>query len=100
MKPVTAIAILLLFAYNTAGAQDFKKQQQAQERTIKAAQRKHRITEREYEKLIKEQYIIKETIARAAEDGIWTARERNAVSGKLERAGKRLSRYKRNGEVY
>jgi uncharacterized membrane protein YebE (DUF533 family) len=100
MKQAAAIAAIFLFAFTAASAQDFKKQQQAQEHAIKAAQRKHRITDREYEKLMKEQYIIQETIERAAEDGLWTAREKNAVAGKLERAGRRLQRYKTNREIY
>ena len=102
MKPVLTITltILLSAAFSGAYAQDFKKQQQSQERTIKAAKRNNKITDREYEKLMKEQLIIRETIAGASEDGIWTAREKNAVSGKLGRAGRRLHRYKTNGEVY
>ena len=94
------ITTIFLFGHSSAGAQHFKKQQQAQERTIKAAQRRHRISDLEYEKLMKEQYAIREAIARYAKDGIWTAREKNAVATRLERAGKRLHRYKTNGEVF
>jgi len=101
MKPAAIIAItsIFLFAYSPVSAQSFTKQQQSQERTIKAAQRKHRISDLEYEKLMKEQYAIRAAISRAAGDGIWTAREKNAIAGKLERANKRLKRYKTNNEV-
>lgn len=100
MKKQSFILLAICLSGISAGAQNFDKQQQAQERTIRAAQRKHKITALEYRKLMREQYIIQETIAKAAYDGIWTAHEKNAVAGKLERAEKRLRRYKTNGEVY
>ena len=99
MKKCSFILLAICLSI-TAGAQKFDKQQQAQAHAIKAAQRKHRITALEYRKLMKEQYVIQETIAKAAYDGVWTAHEKNMVAGKLERAEKRLRRYKTNGEVY
>jgi hypothetical protein len=100
MKRIIITIVLCLFVGMAAQAQNFKKQQQAQERTIQAAQRSHRISDREYEKLMKEQYAIKEAIEKAAYDGIWTAREKNAVDAKLIRAGNRLRKYRNNREVY
>ena len=100
MKACTITFLLFCLFSIPLHAQNFKKEQQSQERTIKAAQRKHRISDREYEKLMREQYAIKQAIEKAAFDGIWTAREKNAVAGKLDRAENRLRRYKTNGEVY
>ena len=100
MKSIIITAAILCACSVGAYAQNFKKDQLAQERTIKAAQKKHRISDREYEKLMKEQYAIKQAIEKADYDGVWTAREKTAVAGKLDRAENRLRRYKTNGEVY
>lgn len=81
-------------------AQHFSSQQQGQERLIKSAQKRGRITAKEYDKLMNEQATIRRTIAEAEADGTWTPREKNAVAGKLNRAEKRLRRYKNNREVY
>ena len=74
--------------------------QQKQERAIAAAKKRGAVTPNEYTKLMREQEIIKAAMEDAAADGTWTPRELNAVNGKLERAGRRLRRYKTNGEVY
>lgn len=101
MKYIAGTLLCLAFGFS-ARAQDpnFKAKQKAQERTIKAAQKSHKISDREYEKLMKEQYIIQSAIEKAEIDGVWTAKEKNAVHDKLVRAEKRLMRYKTNGEVY
>lgn len=92
---------LFLFGFLPEGiAKDFKKQQQSQVRVIKSAYKKGRITEREYDKLMREQYIIEETIDKYYTDDVLTPAEKNRLYDKLERAEKRLKRYKRNGEVY
>ena len=84
----------------TVHAQNFRAQQQSQERTIKAAYKKGRVTANEYEKLMREQEIIRETIRKYSYDGIWTEHEKIVVHDKLVRAQKRLRRYRTNGEVY
>ena len=81
-------------------AQNFKAKQKTQERTIKAAYKSGKITEREYHKLMNEQEIIKETIVKYSKDNIWTPHEKNVVHDKLVRAEKRLRRYKTNEEIY
>ena len=83
-----------------AQAQNFKSKQKTQEKTIKAAYKAKKVTELEYEKLMKEQTVIKETIAKYEADDVWTSKEKNAIHDKLERAERRLRRYKTNGEVY
>jgi len=89
----------LLFSLN-ARAQDFYAKQKSQEKIIKAAYKKGKVTEREYYKLMEEQEKIKEAIAKYAADDVWTPHEKNVVHDKLVRAEKRLMRYKENGEVY
>ena len=49
---------------------------------------------------MREQYIIEETIDKYYTDDVLTPAEKNRLYDKLERAEKRLKRYKRNGEVY
>lgn len=84
----------------TAEAQNFKSKQKSQEKTIKSAYKSGKITEREYYKLLDEQELIKEAIARFEADDIWTPHEKNTMHDKLVRAEKRLRRYRTNGEVY
>jgi ABC-type uncharacterized transport system auxiliary subunit len=96
---VTVAAIGLCMSIG-AYAQNFKAQQQSQERTIKAAYKKGRVTANEYDKLMREQDIIREAILKYSADGVWTDHEKNVVHDKLVRAQKRLRRYRTNGEVY
>jgi hypothetical protein len=49
---------------------------------------------------MEEQSIIKKTIELAERDGFWTPDEKKKVSMKLNRAEKRLKRYKNNHEIY
>jgi hypothetical protein len=81
-----------------AQAQNFKKQQADQERTIKNCQRKHIITDDEYEKLMKEQRAIKKAIEKADEDQVYTGKEKDKISAMIEHAANRLTRYKTNGD--
>jgi uncharacterized membrane protein YebE (DUF533 family) len=102
MKIITAVTITVIALSISIGAyaQNFRAQQQSQERTIKAAYKKGRVTANEYEKLMREQDIIRETIMKYSADGVWTEHEKNVVHDKLVRAQKRLRRYRTNGEVY
>lgn len=101
MKKLTLITIFFsLFFSISAYAQNFKAKQASQERTIKTAYKKGRITEREYQKLLDEQDIIKETIRKYEADKYLTPHEKNVIHDKLVKAEKRLKRYKTNGEVY
>jgi hypothetical protein len=84
----------------TANAQNFKTKQKSQENTIKSVYKSGKITEREYYKLLDEQELIKEAIAKFEADDIWTPHEKNTIHDKLVRAEKRLRRYRTNGEVY
>ncbi|WP_276132701.1 hypothetical protein [Polluticoccus soli] len=94
---------LLVFAAAVtmqANAQDFKGKLKSQEKTIKAALKSKKITDREYEKLMMEQQTIKNTLEKYELDGVLTSKEKNAIHDKLVRSDKRLARYKTNGEVY
>ncbi|HTN45103.1 MAG TPA: hypothetical protein VL098_02060 [Flavipsychrobacter sp.] len=100
MKKIVMSLTVLVFASQIGFAQNFKAQQRSQEKLIKTAYKKGRITEREYYKLIREQDIIAETIDKYYADGYLDVSEKNRLHDKLERSEKRLRRYKRNGEVY
>lgn len=102
MKKLYFIFLVLigLFLVTPAEAQNFKAKQQAQERTIRVAHKKGKITDREYEKLMDEQMAIKMAIEKYEYDEIWTPHEKNVVHDKLVRAEKRLRRYRTNGEIY
>lgn len=96
------IIALLLIGSLTASAQekDFKDKQKKQEKVIEQAYKKKKITELEYNKLMREQEIIKQTMEKFEADDVWTSKEKNAIHSKLERAEKRLGKYKTNGEMY
>lgn len=98
MKSIITV-LLVLLALNT-NAQNFNAMQQSQERTIKAAYKKKKVTELEYEKLMREQEIIKQTIYKYEADKVLDAHEKNVIQDKLDRAEKRLKRYKTNSERY
>jgi septal ring factor EnvC (AmiA/AmiB activator) len=97
MKRIFLLLALCLVG-TAAHAQNFKKQQADQERTIKNCQRKHIITDDEYEKLMKEQRAIKKAIEKADEDQVYTGKEKDKISAMIEHAANRLTRYKTNGE--
>lgn len=97
MKRIILLAALCLMGAG-AHAQNFKKQQADQERTIKNCQRKHIVTDDEYEKLMKQQRAIKKAIEKADEDDVYTEKEKNKLSRMLEESANRLTRYKTNGD--
>lgn len=98
MKSIITIVFVLLAL--SAGAQNFNAMQQSQERIIKAAYKKKKVTELEYAKLMREQEIIKQTIYKYEADKVLDAHEKNVIQDKLDRAEKRLKRYKTNAERY
>lgn len=100
MKKLCLFIVFALGISICSLAQNFRAKQKSQERVITTAYKKGRITEREYAKLMHEQDIIKETLYKYKDDDHLTPHEKNVIHSKLERAEKRLIRYKRNGEVY
>lgn len=98
---ILVLLIVMLFAGTATFAQeDLKARQKKQERAIETAYKKKKVTELEYNKLMREQEIIKEAIKEYEADDDFSAKEKNAVYGKLQRAEKRLKKYKTNSEVY
>lgn len=91
---------ILILAQTSLYAQDFKAEQKKQQKVIEQAYKKKKVSELEYNKLMNEQEVIKETIAKFEADDVLTAKEKNAIHAKLERAEKRLRKYKTNNEVY
>lgn len=100
MKKSAVLIVAILFASLHTNAQNFKAEQKKQEKIIKSAHKSKKITDLEYEKLLKEQETIKNTIEKYEMDGVLDAHEKNVIHDKLERAERRLRRYKTNGEVY
>lgn len=97
MKKIYFLLFAVILSLNVH-AQNFRAKQQSQERTIRKAYHAGKVTEREYEKLMKEQDIIKETIRKYESDRYLTPHEKNVIHDKLVRAEKRLKRYKTNWE--
>lgn len=102
MKYIRVVILMLSFVSMSiaVSAQNFKKDQQKQERIIKAAYKQKKITTLEYEKLMKEQYSIKQTIEKYEKDGIMTSKEKNSLNKDLKNAEERLGKYKTNAEQY
>ncbi len=94
------ITLLFVLFVVSASAQNFNAMQQSQEKTIKAAYKKKKVTELEYNKLMREQEIIKQTIYKYEADKLLDSHEKNVIQDKLDRAEKRLKRYKTNSERY
>lgn len=102
MKYIRVVMLMLSFVSMSiaVSAQNFKKDQQKQERIIKAAYKQKKITTLEYEKLMKEQYSIKQTIEKYEKDGVMTSKEKNNLNRDLKNAEERLGKYKTNAEQY
>lgn len=100
MKKSAVLIVAILFASLHTNAQNFKAEQKKQEKIIKSAHKSKKVTDLEYGKLMKEQKTIKYTIEKYEMDGVLDAHEKNVIHDKLERAERRLRRYKTNGEVY
>ncbi|MCF3111534.1 hypothetical protein LL912_22295 [Niabella sp. CC-SYL272] len=96
--------ILLCLLLSGAGlrveAQDLARKQRSLEAAVKAAFRKKQVTPKEYYKLLEEQDVIRKTIERSKADDYLSPKEQNDIYGKLQRAEKRLRKYKTNREVY
>ena len=100
MKKKIALLVTCLLLTIAASAQNFKAAQKQQERAIKAAYKGKKVTENEYNKLMNEQETIKQTIEKYEADDVLDPHEKNVIHDKLERAAKRLKKYKTNREVY
>ena len=101
MKNVLA-ALLLPFSLTAwaRGEHNLMNQQKKQEKIIRSALRRKKITQIEFDKLMHEQKSVIKAIELADLDKVWSSRELNYVKGKLDRAEKRLIRYKNNSEIY
>lgn len=89
---------LVIFFNDAVAQQNFKSIQKDQERSITKAYKRKKVSQLEYNKLMHEQDLIKYAIKKYEADGYWDPHEKNVVAGKLERAEKRLKRYKTNWE--
>jgi len=100
MKKIILMAIILLHAGMVLANDGSKliRMQQRQEKIIRSALKRNKITDNEYRKLMNEQRVIKRYIDLAEADQIWNQAELKRVRGKLERAESRLKRYKTNWE--
>ncbi|MBK8145259.1 MAG: hypothetical protein IPK62_09800 [Bacteroidetes bacterium] len=100
MKKVLLICVLVFqtIALLAGNGDKLIKMQRRQESTIKSANKRNKITENEYRKLMDEQRTIKRYIDAADRDGYWSLAEIKRVRGKLDRVEARLKRYKTNWE--
>lgn len=100
MKKIILMAIILLHAGMVLANDGSKliRMQQRQERIIRSALKRNKITDNEYRKLMNEQRVIKRYIDLAEADHYWNQAELKRVRGKLDRAESRLKRYKTNWE--
>lgn len=99
MKQILCIGLVLMSLHSFAGGgRDLVRQQEKQERTIKAAHKRGKVTDKEFQKLMGEQKTIKRYIDLADADNYWSLAEKKRVKGKLDRAENRLKRYKHNWE--
>ena len=97
---ILPLLILVMGVSVSAFSQNYKKQQASQERVIRASYSRHKVTQNEYEKLMNEQDKIKYAIEKYEADGVWTPHERNVLADLLNKAERRLKKYRHNGEVY
>lgn len=101
MKNVLVALLLSLSLTALArGERDLMNQQKKQEKIIRSALRRNQITRVEFNKLMHEQKSVFRAIELADQDNVWSPRELKYVKGKLDRAEKRLIRYKNNSEMY
>ncbi|QLH44287.1 MAG: hypothetical protein HWD58_00810 [Bacteroidota bacterium] len=98
-KWILAIFLMAPLMTEARSGRNYSGEQRKQEKLIQQAYRKGKVTETEYRKLMEEQDIIKRAIELAQRDGFWTPDEKKRVAGKLNRAEKRLRRYKTNWET-
>ncbi|MBL7765298.1 MAG: hypothetical protein JNJ58_04350 [Chitinophagaceae bacterium] len=99
-KIIYALLLFISFSAFAGGDRDLIRQQEKQEKIIRAAYKRHKVTEQEYRKLMAEQKTIKRYMDLADADHVWSPAEKNRIKGKLDRAEHRLVRYKNNSEVY
>ncbi|WP_018628339.1 hypothetical protein [Niabella aurantiaca] len=101
MKRALLLVMLLLAGIATrVSAQGLQKMQQRQKAAIQSAFKKKQVTPKEYYKLQEEQKVIRKAMERAKADDYLSPKEQNDIYGKLQRAEKRLRKYKTNREVY
>jgi ATP-dependent protease HslVU (ClpYQ) ATPase subunit len=99
-KFIIILGSLILPQIGKVCGQSLPVQQKNLQATIKSAYKGKKITEKEYLKLMEEQEIIKNTMAKAQADDVVTPDEKNKIHSKLVRARKRLAKYRTNREVY
>ena len=92
--------LFLCFSQHALQAQDLAGSQKKQQQRIKKAKTDKQISQLEYDKLMEEQQLIVDALQVAKADGVMTPKEKNAINSKLNRAEKRLIKYKKNAEVY
>ncbi len=93
--------LLVLFIFISVSAManpanQYRREQQRQERTIERAWRQGALTEREYQQLMRAQDRIIRTIQISNRDRFWTPMEIHRVENLLDREAIRIRRYARN----
>lgn len=99
-RKITLLIVVSLFLSEAGYSQNFSKTMSQQKATIKAAYKKRKITQKEYNKLMDEQQIIYNTIEKYKGDGYLSSDEKNKIASKQQRAANRIRKYQTNNERY
>lgn len=95
------VALTLLFVSKNAlgqSSKSYQNQLSQQKKQIQKAYKKQQLSLKEYNKLVQEQDVIKNSLEKAERDGNIDKSEQKHLNGKLDRAANRLKKYKSNNE--
>lgn len=96
----SSLLVFLTFICQQAYCQNFAADLRKLNSDINTAKKAGKLTDVEYDKLKKEQDLIKMAIEKAKADDIFTPDEKNKIHAKIVRSKKRLAKYKVNREIY
>ncbi len=99
-RKIISFVFIAMFLSIAGYSQNFSKTMSQQKATIKAAYKKRKITQKEYNKLMDEQQVIYNTIEKYKADGYLSSDEKNKIASKQQRAANRIRKYQTNNERY
>lgn len=87
-------------AQRTQTASGFNSEVSKVESNMKAAFKKGRLTQREYDKLLDEAQDIRQVIDKSMIDDYLTSKEKNSINSKISGLKNKLYKYQHNREIY
>lgn len=81
-------------------ARSFNSEVAKVEANMKAAFKKRKLTQKEYDKLLNESAKVRQTIDKAMIDDVLTPKEKNSINSKISGLKSRLYKYQHNNEIY